>query len=741
MKRVESTMLKTVKNLSLSVCCRLLLPAAAICAWAQPNVVRAEAAETYTWGQVPIGGGGSIPILVIHPKVKDVIYIGADVGGVDRWDPDAQKWLPTLNYYGAPMGCDAIAVDPSDATGNTVWAAMGSTDWSPGVIIKSTNRGATWSACTNLFPNCSNGDQRWNHRLAVDPANRDVVYFGARNGLWRTVDGGSNWVRLASAPGGNQTQLGKGKGPSGDVMVIIDPTSGTLPGPTRTKRVYLSPLGSALCKTEDGGATWDAMPGAPTNISCAALDPIGVLYCTAAGLSKYSGGATGTWSMITPAALDNNYWSSIAVDPFNRNNILAFHNYTPCYSTNGGATWPYVAAQGSNQSVHATPDWYNPSSQSQFGWGGSNLRFDPFRPGTVWESDCFMTWRTTNIYAKTVHWESLTAGHEETVGTCGMVSPSAGPTLFYNSTADVYGFRHTSLTNWPTQIPLRRYGSQLQLCGADFEEADPNFAAFVGEITWDGPGHGGYTTDGGASFHNFANNPDGFRNAGGRIAVSADSRTLVWATGHATGWGVSYSTDTGATWHASAGLPPNQAAYTGWNIFSFMTPLCSDRVNGNTFYIYSFDKCSFYSSTDGGATFALRFSGLPREPNANLVPDFTRAGDLWLSAKASGLWHSTNGGAAWLKLGNIKHSGMFAIGKGPNSTTPALYLIGKVDGDAQEHIFRSDNRGVNWIRIDMERPYPNGWTYMCGDRQTYGTVYVESSTGVYVGQRSAAARP
>ncbi len=83
----------------------------------------------------------------------------------------------------------------------------------------------------------------------------------------------------------------------------------------------------------------------------------------------------------------------------------------------------------------------------------------------------------------------------------------------------------------------------------------------------------------------------------------------------------------------------------------------------------------------------------------------------------------------------MQTAGIVAIGKGPNATTPSLYLVGKVDNDKEEHIFRSDNLGVSWIKIDIARPYPNGWICMCGDRRTYGTVYLESSTGIYYGQK------
>lgn len=723
----------------------------------------ADASEAYDWTSIPVGGGGNIPCLAIHPKVKDVMYIGADVGAVDRWDPEHARWIPTMNFRGAQRGCYALAVDPSDRSGNIVWAAIGSPDSPPfkGEILVSTNRGETWTSPSKTrFPNLSNGDQGFTSRLAVDPANGKVAYFAARNGLWRTTDGGVTWQGVTNAPAGDQSNLAKHPGPCGDVMVIVDPTSGTLPDPVRTRRVYISPYRAPLSRSEDGGTTWETMAGAPVDVRCAAIDPDGVLYGasnpqpvaagtntppdTSGGVYRYSGGSSGTWTKITPAKMDEKYWSSIAVDPFNKANILALHNYTPCYSTNGGATWAYIAAQGVNQSTHATPDWYNRSHQSQFGWGGKNLRFDPFRKGTVWETDCFMPWRTSDIYAQVVHWESCTAGHEETVGLCGLISPPSGPTELYSSAADVFGFRHRSVADWPMQMVLKRYNSQLQICGADFEEADPNFAAFVGPITYNGPGYGGYTTDGGETFRTFASPPDAFPNSGGRIAVSATCRTMVWATGYAGKWGIGYSTDSGATWKASVGLPI-RAIPTGYNVFAFMTPLCSDRVNGRTFYFYhpradKDDKTAFYRSTDGGASFApVSSNTLPTEGNVNLVASFAREGELWLSARAQGLWHSTDGGQEWRRIAAVKVSGMIGIGKGPGNKTPSLYLIGKLGNDAQEGIYRSDDLGNSWIQINVERPYPNDWVYMCGDRRTYGTVYIESSNGIWMGRRSSQA--
>src|SRR5258708_3066259 len=637
---------------------------------------RAYTTETDTWGQIPIGGTGAIPALVIHPKVQDVMYLGADVGAVDRWDAVNQKWIPTMNYKGAPQGCAALAVDPSDTTGNVVYAAMGSADWTPGNIYKSTDRGNTWTIpSTTTFPCSSNSDQGKPQRLAVDPANSNVLYFTPRNGLWRTLDAGVTCTLLTSAPPGDQASFRRGSGSSAGQLVFVDPTSPPTPTPPPTTPPFIPPHGNMkdlasalnaspivitatsvwghgyltgdtivlsgvagntaangtwtitvinsttfslngstgngaytsslstmskgtiidnhLYKTEDGGTTWNAMANSPVELKHAESTSTGVLYCTSdmGGVFKYSGGANGAWTVITPKA--GGYYNTVAVDPFNDNNIIADQNYPPCVSTDGGATWSYKGVEGVNQTPTAYPPWYMgaPAYNSHFAWGMWNLKFDPFRPGVVWESDSYMPWKTPNIYAPNVQWNSFTAGHEETVGTCALISPPTGAAFLYSGAADVNGFRHTSLTGYPTQPQIYLYSNQLELDGADYEEADPNFVAFVGAQGWNGAGGGGYTTDGGLTYQNFANPAPLPANHAGRIAVSANSPTIVCATRYSP-QNVYYSTDTGATWTLSAGLPASPA-YLGYSIFYFMNPLCADRKNGPKFYLYH-NGGSFY---------------------------------------------------------------------------------------------------------------------------------------------------
>lgn len=101
----------------------------------------------------------------------------------------------------------ALLVDKNDATGNTVWAgSVGGGLW------KTTNGGQSWVRINDFFDNLAVSC------LVQHPTNPQIMYFGTSEGwfnldaikgegIWRTTDGGVNWVKLGNSfsglPGNN----------------------------------------------------------------------------------------------------------------------------------------------------------------------------------------------------------------------------------------------------------------------------------------------------------------------------------------------------------------------------------------------------------------------------------------------------------------------------------------------------------------------------------------------------------
>ncbi|MCJ0867795.1 ricin-type beta-trefoil lectin domain protein [Streptomyces sp. AP-93] len=702
-----------------------------------------------TWGSVPIGGGGYVTGMVAHPAEKDLVYTRTDVGGAYRWNAGDQSWTPITDSIKADdrdlYRIESLAVAPTEP--GTVYLAAGSGWDGNSSIMKSTDRGNTWTT-TRLGivingnaggdddPSRSSGE-----RLAVDPGTSGVVYFGSRNnGLWRSGDAGATWARdtrlsVAGTPG------------RGVVFTLFARTNEAAGAPTRT--VYAAVYDDGMYRSTDAGATWSRMAGSPVQPNRAALVSNGDLYVThKTGIAKFSGG---TWNNVTPPSAAQ--YNAISVDPANPSHVVtiaangngtASPFYNPIFrSTDGAATWTQVQYKRNN-----TVPWW-----PDFHWSAStaSVTIDPFRPGRVWYTDWYGVWKTDDITVSPSTWTNFEKGHEEAVVVSNITSPPSGDVFLHSGVADNGGYDHTSLTDFPayshrtdtwpgTNQP--RAALPGTTTGIDFSEADPKFLVRVGRQGNSGNTPiGGYSTDAGKTYTKFNNLPE----AAGRVAVSAASDRIVWAA-QGTGDGkVRYSTNRGTSWTLSAGAPsgliPTDANWTGCQ------PLASDRVDGNKFYIYKAGK--FYRSTNGGATFTdTGASGLP-SVECGYFEEFKVAaapginGEVWINFGWNGIYRSTDSGATFTKVNGITAARVFGFGKGPkpNSPSPAAppstYLHGIVGG--VDGIFRSDDLGATWTRINTTEAIGARLKDMTGDRQVFGRAYIATDgRGIYYGAPAGA---
>jgi len=138
-------------------------------------------------------GSGRINCIDFHPTNANKIIIGAPAGGIWRSNNGGASWTTNTDDL-ASIGFSDIKYAPSDA--NIIYAATGDIDgdhtYTTG-ILKSTNGGNTWNT-TGLSYNYSN--RRKAYRLLVHPTNPDIVYASTDMGLFKTIDGGTTWVRL-----------------------------------------------------------------------------------------------------------------------------------------------------------------------------------------------------------------------------------------------------------------------------------------------------------------------------------------------------------------------------------------------------------------------------------------------------------------------------------------------------------------------------------------------------------------
>ena len=314
----------------------------------------------------PTNIGGRITDLASHPSEPEIIYVGAASGGIYKTTNNASSWTQIFNDASV-ISMGDIALDPNNPQiiyAGTGEANASSYSFIGDGLWKSEDGGATWNhigleesayiariivdydnsnrvfaaACGTLFSSNSDrgvyrsedGGENWEQVLflsdstaAIDlvqhPINPDILYAamwerirglnyrksgGESSGIWKTEDGGNNWVELINGlPSGdhvgrigldisksnpeilyafydkhmsedeNYSFLGIYKTTNGGVS-WSQTNDGDIYGmnsrfgwyfgqiridPANSDRVYA--MGVDLIRTENGGSSWETIAG------------------------------------------------------------------------------------------------------------------------------------------------------------------------------------------------------------------------------------------------------------------------------------------------------------------------------------------------------------------------------------------------------------------------------------------------------------------------------------------------
>ena len=408
--------------------------------------------------------------------------------------------------------------------------------------------------------------------LAVHPTNPDIVFLGAAaGGVWRSMDGGTNWTPLTD----NQPSLSTGS-------VAFDPTNPNV--------VYIG--------TGEANNSADSYSGAGVLKSSNALDP------NPANVTWTQQGAGVFVGPFTAQRLDGAaHIGAIAVDPTppaGQQIVLAgaFFFSNPAasglYSTaNGGATWAQVPGMG--------------------GVPVTAIVFDPVNPGVVYAALGDPTGATANgVYRSTNHGASWTkllgAGVNvfptANVGRIDIDLARSNPTILYaavhNSiTDDLLGVWRTadSGVNWIQQTATPNFCAfPSEQCSYDLtirvHPADPN-TVFAGGSSGASSNVNVLfkTSDGGASWTSVANGANG-------VGIHVDLHVLAFSANGAR----LYIGSDGGAWRTDnpTALP---AAITYTNLNSTLAITMSYPGHGVNF---SDENVMFVGTQDNGTQ---RFSG------------------------------------------------------------------------------------------------------------------------------------
>jgi photosystem II stability/assembly factor-like uncharacterized protein len=580
--------------------------------------------------------------VVINPQDSNIVYAGTANGIIKSTDGGA-NWRtantglpkPSLSIPVYGSGCTTglcvrvLAIDP--LTPETIYAVVTSLPNTSSRVFKSIDGGVSWGdASSGLFVSSDNPQDFTGYAyvtsLVIDPQNPDTLYAaanaGSSSGLFKSTDGGANWIR-------------DGLPRTGGVALAIDPRN---PNTLYAWGTYSPPDG--VLKSTDGGASWSAansgLPPGYDEILSLTIDPQNpdTLYasvggchttpCTYSGVFKSTDGGT-SWrgsglAYSTPPTI-------VAINPINPTTVYAGTSTGVVKSLDGGATW-----NAANSGLTA--------GRIDF------LAIDPLNAGGFFAITQGKLLRTSDGGA---HWNEIytpltSDDGRSTYPASTLVADPSAPSIFYvgigggNEEGGGGILKSTDDgTSWK-RMPLPGPGG-VRALNMDPQNPSTLFAS-TNRALYE-------STDAGASWILlFGTNERNYETPSWCIVSAVvdprnPSTLYVWAClPDGRSQGLFKSIDGGQNW-SSLGNPLTSGLFGA---------LAIDPQNDGTLYVSGFYD-GVLKTTDGGQTWkAFTFtSGLPATGVAfsSIAVDPHNSSIVYAASHGLGVYWSTNGGANW----------------------------------------------------------------------------------------------
>lgn len=146
--------------------------------------IDATAAENHT----------TILSIAPSPVNKDVIWVGTDDGNVQLTRDGGKSWTNLISKMsGAPSGAWIPQIEVSKTNAGEAFVVINNYrrgDWKP-YLFHTSDYGATWSQLANDKTITS-----FVHAVVQDPVVKDLLFIGAEDGLYFTLDHGKKWNKF-----------------------------------------------------------------------------------------------------------------------------------------------------------------------------------------------------------------------------------------------------------------------------------------------------------------------------------------------------------------------------------------------------------------------------------------------------------------------------------------------------------------------------------------------------------------
>ncbi|MCF8381167.1 MAG: hypothetical protein K9H49_16460 [Bacteroidales bacterium] len=129
------------------------------------------------------------------PVQEDLLFAGTDDGVISITENGGKSWRQIRHIDGVPDFSYVSDIMPSKFDANVVYVSFDNhkrDDFKP-YVFKSTDKGLTWTPVANNLP--ARGTV---HTLQQDHVNQNLLFAGTEFGVFFSIDGGAEWVKLSS---------------------------------------------------------------------------------------------------------------------------------------------------------------------------------------------------------------------------------------------------------------------------------------------------------------------------------------------------------------------------------------------------------------------------------------------------------------------------------------------------------------------------------------------------------------
>lgn len=137
-------------------------------------------------------------VAIDESRVKEnLLMVGTDDGVISITEDGGKTWRQIKKFPGVPDFSYVTDIMASRHNENIIYASFRNLkrdDFAP-YLLKSTDKGKTWTSLAANLP--KNGSV---HTIEQDHANPDLLFVGTEFGVYVSVNGGGQWIKMSGVP-------------------------------------------------------------------------------------------------------------------------------------------------------------------------------------------------------------------------------------------------------------------------------------------------------------------------------------------------------------------------------------------------------------------------------------------------------------------------------------------------------------------------------------------------------------